>query len=1738
MKHLANTISDYIVESAIRRSGMYRYVLPSYPSVLLWSIGVDLEEKVNKIVEPRILLSYAVAYRLGQKWQENNNPQDLSHFQSICNKGWYNWGNNLTSFRNQIRNPEDDNLLIVMAGYEDIDDQASLSDFFRLDQTAVWEICLNKSFITWVNAALKDWINLDDSKTHLQAIGDLLASLYEYGLSDLIGISHYLESIDFSGISNGRDAYRLILENLAFFKLPCMPGLEQVAKKRDFRRFIVPALEFFNYSMFLDSKEREKIVQKLSKLKEDTNKPEPESHELGPFQSLDELLDALLDYINNRSEPAKERLYKTDFIFLYEKILGYKPKKTESKERPTKVTKLTGVPPEVFLRALWLTLKEHKNESKIKGSFIPETLESIYLHSLLFKHDFNASGENDEHEDASLFLRVTMGGINEYLKNKLRICLVNDEEAIDLKCELLPGPNNFEKTRTAEPFLRFEVVLNDSDGTRFVKEFQWVIPENHPLRLLFHLYRWAFDEYKHSRNVLPAYAIPYLPEIFMARDEEECIRLLEAALKTNDCRIIDLINTEGVVNNDVVFPSLQKLSLSYQRFLNEVWQQGFYSALENRFSNLQDELASAYKAYLEHANSSIFGPILLKTFMFVSSNYVGDDNWIWDTYLEAGIVTPLHPALLEMILHQYTYLCDSFCYYIVQALKEAGDKLFAEKHWDRLVDLATIRWPLLGILSNYDLKLNTNTANFGYIHLVGKCNETTSMLNSRLLMDYEDEDEEITDTELFRITRTSALIKQVCQDYLNLHEFARDGITVGAYCGKEIQPLITGLDSFLSGWLKNDEKQYFLHLILFSDSGDDTTVMRWLNAWKNRWQQAEFSSSMSHYKNCLLSISHRVISRSNKYEQFKRLLQETEMDLMIFTEFVDSEASNFEPIGEVSYQKNDYRKFPILEKVSCRKSGGGQDFKRERVLSNQRFRLCSLHAELMVRLKNKGIVQIKNHAVVSRSDFKPWIEIIDAAHSHSGWVVCIDPSVDEPLLLKKTGISQHNRDIIGFGTGVGPRGENNYTISTEQFSMVDIKKRISNELSTLFNPLDINIANQVADNLVQEAANIAGLSLVKATGPQRFVREFIANALARKLLKRDSNVFCDVMVSLDAFPHWFDDMEDGKRPDLLRLHARVVDRYLQVDAQLIECKLAQQNEGHLEKARQQLENGLKKLVPCFSPHKVKKPLGLEDKPDQRYWWMQLHRLIASKGETTRDRYPDTLMALEHLSEGYFDITWQASVLAIWTDFDSDTLSTAADWNFSLDGQEINIPVVVAGKYFIKKACLENAAGELLDSGTKLEYNFCRTDKDTDINDAKQKADGEMDKGSQASQPQDGENDNHQVVLSGKTVASGDKVAMAQIPKRILLGNVIGTTREVYWEFGHSDLPNRHILVFGASGTGKTYTIQALLWELAKNKQNSLIVDYTNGFTTKQLEPIIIEKLNPKQHIIRKEPLPINPFRQQSDYIDNIVLEEKPSNTADRVSGVFASVYNLGDQQKSALYNAIREGIEQYHERFDFYKLMDKLDGLRDSGGPVATSIATVINKIQPFIDMNPFGKEDVESWERLFTDPNNRCNIIQLAGFSKDTQRLITEFSLIDLYWYYRANGQQDKPRIIVLDEIQNLDHRLESPLGQFLTEGRKFGICLILATQTLSNLSKEERDRLFQASCKLFFKPADTEIKSFAGILSDATGDKNEEWVSRLSSLKRGECYFLGHYLNEKTGNLEVNKHFKVRITAIQNRL
>lgn len=114
-------------------------------------------------------------------------------------------------------------------------------------------------------------------------------------------------------------------------------------------------------------------------------------------------------------------------------------------------------------------------------------------------------------------------------------------------------------------------------------------------------------------------------------------------------------------------------------------------------------------------------------------------------------------------------------------------------------------------------------------------------------------------------------------------------------------------------------------------------------------------------------------------------------------------------------------------------------------------------------------------------------------------------------------------------------------------------------------------------------------------------------------------------------------------------------------------------------------------------------------------------------------------------------------------------------------------------------------------------------------------------------------------------------------------------------------------------------------ELAKLGRNTLVFDYTAGFTNSQLEDVVMTKLNPKQHFVKVTPLEVNPFRRQVNFIDDVGIEEDAATIAGRVSGVFDEVYQLGDQQRAALYRAIGNGVRAKGDRFTLRDMIHELE---------------------------------------------------------------------------------------------------------------------------------------------------------------------------------------------------------------------
>ena len=149
---------------------------------------------------------------------------------------------------------------------------------------------------------------------------------------------------------------------------------------------------------------------------------------------------------------------------------------------------------------------------------------------------------------------------------------------------------------------------------------------------------------------------------------------------------------------------------------------------------------------------------------------------------------------------------------------------------------------------------------------------------------------------------------------------------------------------------------------------------------------------------------------------------------------------------------------------------------------------------------------------------------------------------------------------------------------------------------------------------------------------------------------------------------------------------------------------------------------------------------------------------------------------------------------------------------------------------------------------------------------------------------------------------------------------------------------------------------------------------------------------------------------------------------------------------------------------------------------------SVLSKIQAFIDINPFELDGSMDWTSI-RDSGGSVYVIQLSGFDRDVQILLTELLLWDIWSFSMKSGSEDKPFIIVMDEAQNLDHGEKSPSAKILTEGRKFGLSGWYATQFMKpQLTDDEIQRLQQAGQKLYFCPPDDGVTTVAKSIDIST--------------------------------------------------
>lgn len=1784
------------IDRMLKANGQGRTLitLPSYPPSFMLSIASRLSALASS---HQASFELKIALNTLEGWEEKDRK-------IVADNAWNDTRGNLTYYRNTLSG--NNKTLVVLCGVDKVTDIAGLEDFTFCDESFIWGTQRKKLFLDWLTISFTAMNQDLPEDSAMGKVQDLLEALRLLPSGGLLKISEWLDGMDMAGILTGKELLLRLLCNLDVFGLPNCQGFASNKARKNFNQYAKAAQPFFEYASLIKSQDRSTAHKAVELAIDLLDKDDPKLRILSEqrenicpsYETGKDFLEGLLKYIDNEDLIERKKLLDCDFVTIHDVILRCRAKKISPvRESPRK---LYGPMLDSLLSALWLTLGMHCKKNKESGFALPGCLR-------LRGECYNFTNES-ENGDKSLSAEICSSA-REQLKHildgvdNLLAKYLQTDGGIAVYSNLFFDNLPTSATRQVPNFcFAVEVAESFAAEPLLTAHFSWIIPEKHCDRLDAELIRRAaIDAHKSEQPFVPVYRLPYYEELLNAPDDEDTREILRHSLRDNSSEHItqNLLQEEGSKRPDPLMKYLKCLAIAYKDFLQHAACTSLTNALclaDTNGDSFWGELKQAYEEALRRAKeyaaqgTSDLGPLLMRAFLLTNPPLPEQEaNWRVSDYENSAIITVLHPALLEQILAQTVFLCASFRHACQQAL---DCKIpFPPRIWHRYLHMARTHAPLCTLLRTPEKSLASELRGNGHIHKIGHIEHASAnTLSTRLHSDGTRFQDKLSDADLYEESDESSLLDGLLQQYYKLRPQAYDGISLAIFRNTSIQPVIAGLHAFLQHLAKDPTNSlskrvtpYDVRLIFFSKSSDAADLRTWLTHWQARWEAArndDTETTNSCYRHCHITVDHKL-SRNNK--EFEELLQTDHLDVDIallygildngemYSRFIDIDFLDI---------TNTELKFPILEKKYCPSRQEIEALERSRVISRHQFPISLCYAELLHALKTSDVL-LKSSLVISTGNFGIWKNSISALHRAAEWVICIDPAMDEAL-IRDSASPDRPRDIIAFGSGVGSHGEANYTISSEQLSCQDLCAHISHRLISLYgnNAPDKDTCDTMTQNLLH-AEKLAGMALIRAASLQdTYIHDFLAYSLSRRLLQAPG-ALCDTMISLDAYRHWFPS-PDELHPDLLWITGEEREGRFHLQARLVECKLGHANDNYIYHAHSQLRNGLSLLEPLFKPRGQDE---LDDaRPDRRYWWHQLHRVITSSLYAEQAAEAKKLAALlEQLSEGQFTIEWEALLLTYWTDDDNGE----ARWIESWDINGITARQCAIGRPLQLRLALEENTStiwpslqeqvqteigedrypntdadqdDLQEDGSRHDDSGENIDTVYDAGDDEETPDWERnylapdaidsapkltpeqelameslwkqdsmtpddcdvtntlaDNQNQTPPPKEGDGTSPETLLTGCDIKQNisvnsqeesDLISTTGLPEQILLGTD-KSGREVYWRF--QDAVNRHLIIFGSSGNGKTYAIQCILAELARKNLNTMVLDYSQSFVPNEiLPPVATYFPDEQQHFVVEQPLPINPLTRQSQQFGEKILKESPVNVADRITDIFKKAFNLGTQQVNTLRDAVSTCLQQ-SDATTLQNIEDILDTFRDDGRHSKSTVDSLQSHVHNFVLTNPFTEpKDNTGWEWIYgaTPPCN--HVFQMANIAPLFAAGIIEFVLWDLFFYTQRSGNPSCPSIVVLDEIQNLSLQAGSPVDRILREGRKFGIGLIAATQSFSGV-KSALSVLNQAACKLYFRPADNEMAECGKQLHDVDSSLSpSEWKERLAQLKRGECFII----------------------------
>ncbi len=1728
MRYIVNAILNDIEEQRPRKDEQLRVRISGFEDVRIYEA---VAKKLHEIYGSEISLETRLSR---EKWAafKADSHADQTALLSMESHGWIAENNSLTYYRNLSLEKAQ---LIVIMGTEVVDDQGGLSDFFYIDPeklTAEMGSEYYRAFehilTGWdteeqgcVNKLYKDLFALVPANIcKLSDVADTWGSMptiQEF-------VEHFFEELPSWGLCVTRDK---------------IPPVSKILKSEK-TNLLQLNYDFITRKLFkkMTQKQYEKYLTKISKYQIEQCEYDAswDGWAKQNTKSLLSFTEVLCQFIRGENlAAARKALLGVDFA-VTEYVLGItlpvivKPKQ--------KKWEINGSPYEAFMKAIFTSLSYED----------PAPFDALAISIISVELANAVDPLNDADEETQLaegWEKVCWfaGGVLQYIDNLgleangVSISLAFEKSVFDPKLSYQNVQSGLVSTASASKKLDkvvFEIThVNQEKETNISHTFEWRFSLHDAWAITFEPICSKYIEFEDAQidSLLPLSTASQYDMLMGSKSEEEFLDYFEQTTIDFDCNLVAEAEkhheSEKALSWRAAFSALGR---EFIAFCKSIREHGFFGDM---FLNSRGEskIASFIDRYVKMGAA------------IVDSSFTSNMEWVMNYYIHAFsieesdraittdedgtgcIIPPYHPAILQKLVDRVVFIADGACEWLREneEAHASFDRICAVI--DELSQLSQIQEGVDVYPAKEDGFLGTTRAYANYC-ICGTNKAPSKKWMKAILQKDAVFDDDFNDGTFKNMNVSAKMLLDVIETYVEALPNNATNLSIAIVDPDDLQPIIAAVYQYIvrrKKILSDDVDIIHIRLNILvkpENKGGRNYLSYWANTFFNQDENVDLKIYLNEWRD---------------KDDLDKLLAPN-MDLIFLMDVLKVNKLCFILDNSQASEHISDCRFPIVYKPA---PVSASSIKRRIELTQKQFSAATTHSQVVYYKDTYESYAYQRELVVREVSIdQERKDLILLLHKKTNWVICVDGGMDGALLRDGNG-ENNDYAIIGFSTGKGPHGQYNLTITARTAIINAVKERLKARLQKLFS-WDKAKTYLAADVCMNEARNLDGVSLLSAINPRdNKINEFLAYIMASLQAKQENKESAlQVVVHLDSYQHWFEDnvleeaVESKSRPDFLQISANLGENgKIQLVATVIECKIALYSNADERKndAIQQVQHGIKHLSTIFDPnsHSIRR----------RYWFAQLYRALAFSQITFQSdtkAFARLSEEMRNILEGEFEITWSGRIMGYWKDMPGD--------------DEVVTTLSSSPRIVLHEVPQKRIQRILLnDANANVSYVPVTETSDMDVSDESKVLPSDQDeyKDSELYSSNDQKKEDDQEVKTVETsdchssdapleVAARDAIPVVATEEpaitqagtsnegssiahtqakdnqsmkelkdiRVYVGKD-GAGNKVYWDFGHPKLANRHLLITGTSGQGKTYSIQAMLKELAQEGVSSVIFDYTEGFREDQLEPAFRTALSDRisQNVVYFTGIPIDPFRRQEIEIAGMRAPEKISDVAQRIATIFTHVYDFGEQQFAAIYEACSNAISTYGNATDMEKFREKLGEVKNAAAK------TVMSKMIPFFDSVEFQKGTTFDWNTVI-QANGSVIIFQLTNYVREIQVIITELMLWDAWHYFKKNGDKNTPFVVVLDEAQNLSMKMGSPAEIILREGRKFGWSAWFATQSLKSLSDVEVVNLHQAPYSLYFKPTDDEIVKISKQIDPVTSSK---WVGYLKGLHKGQCIVTG---------------------------